>query len=469
MDFLSILPDQDNLKIRMLDWILQRENSKIMIGRLQEELNISAYKFEDCVASINMDTEAMLGEQALVIKQNLLLVEPVVTIMLEQRLRAYYFEHAPLQILLGLYFKNNAYPNFKFLETNYGWSRSYFFKQKKLLNNLITTIDFERSEINKRIMCYNLYQYYGHAMALENNVDLMLAQKVEKLLLCDELGPNQLEQGQLLIAIMVKRINTAGVVVAQDETFTADIPEVTKIFMDIFKLEYHDAAIESGMLCGALFVQGLLNAKWSQLVTVQVNHEPRLLVIKELIARAMQPIFSLNRAQLNQQFLDKASLLIFAEQIPNHVTFQINKAGKDYFSGTFPMINRAITDLIMRLSREGLVKDPEKLDNIYFRLVILIITLEFRIAIDDVEVCFDFSGGELVNGFMIKTLNSFANLNVRIVKKVGPKTDIYLSDYYNGDVNVEQLIWAQPPMITDWGNLVDLIIRITNSRAQKEK
>lgn len=90
--------------------------------------------------------------------------------------------------------------------------------------------------------------------------------------------------------------------------------------------------------------------------------------------------------------------------------------------------------------------------------------IPLEILKDRVHVCVDFSQGKLYKQYMQKMVNCFNNLNIEVQSTIDENTDLYLSDFYSGELTCAQLIWKNPPTVLNWQQFGDLVVSIKKEK-----
>ncbi|MCM0598188.1 hypothetical protein [Periweissella fabalis] len=472
MDFLSILPEQDQLKIKILELVLSLSNDDVRNDVIREHLAISNYKFEESINGINNDTEIILQQKALTIEQNWLVVEPCVSRALIQQLRAYYFKFAPLQILIDNTLHQNRYPRAQELEVSFGWSRTYYSKQKRLLKDLQIDQWHTYAEITTRQFIFSLYTYFGYKLTIENNVEQLKIQKLVALTTKSQLSPNQQQQAELLMAIMLIRMSVPTREIITTNLWVSPSVGLVKQFSVILECDTQRATIEAQLLLQILFEQGLLVDELMTSLQIKADYNTELATIVDIITHNMQLLLQTGSQTKQQEFVKSATQIIFSELYTQGFAAEFDITRTRYFEDIYPTLNRLVNKVIKALLEQHVLTEQYQIDRIYFKLMSYILVSDFDISqFDQIEVCFDFSGGQYVNQFMIETFKTYININVVISTHVTKTTDIYLGDYFNDQLLIEQLIWVKPPTAMDWAKLGDMIAqaKISKYRHVKEE
>lgn len=106
---------------------------------------------------------------------------------------------------------------------------------------------------------------------------------------------------------------------------------------------------------------------------------------------------------------------------------------------------------------------------IFYRyLMILVGNLDLERVMPKLTICIDFSFGQEYNAFIKKNLSFFVNLNVATQYIYDDQADLVITNLNSeyASLDVEKVIWLDPPRPTDWANLGNLLLKI---RAEKHE
>ncbi|MDU5335446.1 helix-turn-helix domain-containing protein [Enterococcus sp.] len=124
------------------------------------------------------------------------------------------------------------------------------------------------------------------------------------------------------------------------------------------------------------------------------------------------------------------------------------------------------------LRDEAFVKEEGLFDYrpyIFYRyLMILVGNLDLEQVMPKLTICIDFSFGQEYNAFIKKNLSFFVNLNVATQYIYDDQADLVITNLNSeyAPLEVEKVIWLDPPRPTDWANLGNLLLKI---RAEKHE
>lgn len=458
MDFLSILPEQDQLKIKILELVLSLSNEDVRIDIIREKLAISNYKFEEAISGINADTQLILNQVALQIEQNWLVVEPILSRALIQQLRAYYFKFAPLQMLIGETLARNRYPRAQEMELSYGWSRTYYSKQKRLLKDLQLEQWYAYPEIAVRQFIFALYTFFGYTLNIENNVDQLKVKKLINLTAVEKLSPNQQQQLELIMTIVLIRLPIATKDLGLSNLWLTPKPSYVTTLATTLGCDEQRAMIEAQLLLQGLFEQGLLAPTLRLDLQIKPEYSTELSVIVATIVDNMATLLMTGTQAIQAEFITTAAHIILSEKYTEGFASELDITHTRYFEDIYPTLNRLVVKLVQVLLDQQILTEQYQVDRVYFKLISYILVSDFDISgFDQVEVCFDFSGGQYVNQFMMEMFKTYVNINVVTTTTTTNTTDIYLGDHFNPQLLMEQLIWIKPPTALDWSKLGDMI------------
>ncbi|KRM71258.1 helix-turn-helix domain-containing protein [Lacticaseibacillus brantae] len=117
------------------------------------------------------------------------------------------------------------------------------------------------------------------------------------------------------------------------------------------------------------------------------------------------------------------------------------------------------------LESEGILKFRAYI--FYRYLMILISRVHLASVTPPITVCVDFSYGQEYNDFIKKNFALFVNLNVNVQFAYDETTDIVVTNLnaVYDDLDVEKVIWLDPPRAIDWAHLSDRILEIRAAKA----
>lgn len=463
MDFLNILPEQDGLKLQLIEYLLTLVGSEVPVQTVKDNLQISDYKFEDTLFGLNTDIEFLTMMNGFEIRDNWLIFGHVVSRDLLQQLRNYYFEMAPLAALISEILAINKFPKPIKMEQNYGWSRSYFFKQKKILKTIIDKYIQEVDEATMRYFLFDIYNYFCSEIAFNNNVDQQLQQKVIAYFDDELKTPSQKQQMALLAAILVKRIQMAELNFTNGLLWMSPKETLTVYLMETFKISRERAILESQFLNQFLYTNGIIVNRLTknEITNTWKSIYEQIMIITQ---KTLLPYFKQEIIKLDA-FVIQVTPIILAELILKNKIKNLSFERTKYFKEIYPTLYHAAKKLIDELGVKLQITDPAQAQRLLFKIINQALSFGFDMKkLDRIEICIDFSGGAYVNQFMQTTMNSYINVNVEVSNILTKTTDIYLGDKYIPNLGVEEIIWVKPPTPVDWATLGKLIAKIKQQK-----
>lgn len=120
----------DLLKIDLVAYILETDQQLYDMKDVEEKFAISGYMLRETVAAINLDIDNLFQFDWLMIEKGTIYQNYRVTRYHLYKLSQLYFNLSPLKLLLEKRVLTGAIPSYTTVQSEYGWSTSYFFAQK---------------------------------------------------------------------------------------------------------------------------------------------------------------------------------------------------------------------------------------------------------------------------------------------------------------------------------------------------
>lgn len=368
-------------------------------------------------------------------------------------------------MLIGETLVRNRYPRAQEMELSYGWSRTYYSKQKRLLKDLQLDQWYAYPEIAVRQFIFALYTFFGHNLNIENNVDQLKVKNLIKLTAVTNLSPNQQQQLELIMTLALMRLPVATEELKLTNLWLTSAPSFVSTLATTLGCDAQRATIEAQLLVQGLFEQGLLAPTLREDLQINPAYGTELSAIIATITSNMATLLTTGSQAIQADFVTTAAQIILSEKYTEGFASEFDITRTRYFEDIYPTLNRLVVKFVQALLAQHILTEQYQVDRVYFKLISYILVSDFDISgFDQVEVCFDFSGGKYVNQFMMEMFKTYVNINVVTTTTITSTTDIYLGDYFKPQLLIEQLIWVKPPTALDWSKLGDMIAQAKVSK-----
>ncbi|MGO2916671.1 MAG: hypothetical protein ACTIC8_00575, partial [Leuconostoc falkenbergense] len=192
----------DALKIKLLTTLLENKQNTYELRNLTNQFKVSDYLMRESLEALNSDINVLFGDDWMVLKRGIIYQKMTLTRYHVYRLSQYFFDLSPLKLLLDQRLISGSIPNYTFMQSEFGWSTSYFFIQKNTLSELID-LDSPEAVISAAFVIYDHYD----AKPKFDHYILSASQAVSQFLVDKSyINTHGADKKRLLIAIFLNEI-----------------------------------------------------------------------------------------------------------------------------------------------------------------------------------------------------------------------------------------------------------------------
>ena len=174
----SFINKNDLLKIELMNYVLETDQKFYETKTLEQEFAVSNYMLREILDSLNIDLHNILDSDWLLLQKGLVYPRYRVTRYHLYKMSQYYFNLSALKPLLETRVLTGSLPTYTTIQYDYGWSPSYFFSQKKILNGLVNDNDsYEFIQAG-----YVIYNYFDEKPIFSDRIKV-IGQEMLKFLL----------------------------------------------------------------------------------------------------------------------------------------------------------------------------------------------------------------------------------------------------------------------------------------------
>lgn len=447
----------DLLKIDLINYILETESRAYEMRHLEKTFSISDYLLRETIDSLNLDLLNQLKFEWLFIDKGLVYQKCRIARYHLYKISQYYFALSPLKILLDKRLFTGSFPSYTAMQSEYGWSTSYFFAQKNKLTQAINAAD----NFPYIAFGYASYVYFDSVPEFNRFIRYTSQDLFDFLLSNKFIDENRSKQKQLLIALCVSEfinnrqdfLNTVSTKPSLLVDTDLALPE--KILLNIGASDGRFLTILVKILDTFSFLDKTPYCWFS------VDSNTEICAIQNIILPKVSSFFD----HMNDEEIQTLTyeLAVYSQQFncKSHWGFLLEgQVSITYFRDVFPSIVSLSEELIQEMNQAGYVINHD-FQNLYiFNIISIMYQKIIASQIDIVKINVSFSANRLTNDMIISMLKTHINhAGVFFIKDV-TNADIYLSDTINEDISGKQVIWKKPPTISDWKALGELIIKI---------
>ncbi|KRM23368.1 helix-turn-helix domain-containing protein [Latilactobacillus graminis] len=465
----------------LLELIADNGNYYLTVSKAMKLLGISKFKITQYVEGINADLAIISPDSHLKVNGDGVFESQNINEGIVRKIRLDYLKQSNLFKMLEfslLHPEKNETADFceaLFIGT------TKFYELKKELTAIVEqfNLKFKKnrlvgSEIVIRQFVFEIYYSYFNGIERPFDTVQTIANQVMDRLSTDlDISRLPTTDKKLEIYIKIQYIRMRGKDYLTDHLLTAGFKEtqttlwnaVTAIITTDYRLNM-SSEFEIEALLTFLFSEGFVDFEvdWlaGQLQTTVKRLTQRFIeqvnvVLAADVGQTKQFSVALQRLAQDLNQIHTKQLTFYTEP----TTF-IDENQLNYFAESNPLFH-IIIQQVMDKNKHKL--EWRKQASIYYDYMFACIEdIPLEILKDRVRVCVDFSQGKLYNQYMQKMVNYFNNLNIEVQSTIQDNTDLYLSDFYSGDLTCKQLIWKNPPTVFNWQQFGDVIVSIKKEK-----
>ncbi|WJI90615.1 hypothetical protein [Weissella viridescens] len=457
---LCFLDKDDEQKIHIVNQMLQSSEPMLERKTFAANLDMSNYRLNKLIDEINLDLQTVAPNVFINVTDRYIDNNEQLKFGVENLLLRNYFKSSNAEKFLLSLLKNDQII-FNQTFRGYGWSRAFFFKEKKKFEeNMMYFIGLHPSEKNLRLFIYNLYDYFNvvpdvQIPEVQRLLDRVLQLDIPRI-------QNDLVFAQkisILIIISYFR-NHYHHRVAEDYLWLAKNPDNPGV-LDLFKQVLPENTTRASIFIFQTTLEiGLIEPTHYPIEDL-VRDESSWQAVYRIIANYMDQLdFPFSETQINNTVRE-----VYTETQRNYfLTERDYSHASHYFSTVYPQIDFHIRQLITLVNQE-IRMSQNHLYHLYFRIVVLAMSSGLDFQKDDtIEICVSFSRGYRATNWVSNNINAFTYLNVHTTTELSEKTDIYVSDVPLDHFEKPQVIWNSPTGPQQWYDLEELIRQVRHQK-----
>lgn len=450
----SFINKNDLLKIDLMDYILETDQQLYDIKDIEENFAISVYMLRETIASLNIDLQNLFQFDWLLIEKGAIYQKYRVTRYHLYKLAQFYFNLSPLKLLLEKRVLTGTIPPYTTVQSEYGWSTSYFFAQKNQLTARVPvtdTFDFVQA-------AYAIYNYYDEKPEFSKRTNNISHEVIRFLIESELIDQEHLTQKTVLVKFYVTEILnnavddheptllfTLGTQVALPDVISNLIGCDTHVFLAklLEILDVYDFLLPSDSYA---FIPALTDS----MNRIAVGIQPLLSDFFPSASDATINDLSQNIALYSQRFSFKKQWFFKHEGIVN----------LSYFRDIYPSIFKLLPKVITIVNQEQTIVHTSERALFEFNLIGMLFDEITAANIDRVVINVNFTETQMTNQMIITMLRDHINhANVYFTQNL-EAADIFLSDSIDDTLSGEQVIWKKPPTLSDWKALGELLVKV---------
>lgn len=482
MNYNLFFEEDDSLYYDILQQLVHSNEQKISEPQLLEQMSLTAYKLHKAITTINNDLMSISSTQHPVYldepEKGLLRGNHLTTVVI-QKIGLIYLQRSNIFSAFEYnYIYDHQYSKTDYMKENY-ISNATFYHAEGRMKKVLKHIDF--GQINNpntspeyRVRLHLFQLYYPAYNGIESpfaDLDSLIEMLVDELQsVCDiRYTPTQLNKLSIFLKIWILRMNgeheigTTLLTLSKNES-AERFESVRSIIASEYLITASDDELD--YLYTFLLIQGYMTAPPATFSReamptahkltdhfMEIAHQEKFLADPDKldVSPLRDEIFKIN-VQFTTFYVEPTTFVD-----PSQVSF---------FQESYPIFDGIISRFIKTVHNKqtAIISDKDSV-NLYFSYMFAMInSIPMDWMASRVHICVDFSQGNLYTNYIVKTLNSFSNANIKIEDHITEDTDIYLSDFYSSFISQTQITWLDPPTPTDWSQLADTIIAIKKNK-----
>lgn len=469
----DILEENDYYKTLLVRQLEHYNNQEVTEYKICIELEISKYKLEQFIFVLNKE---LIENHIYVNKEGILIYNPITTVDLE-KLKYLYIQRSE-QFKLLQYIVEGEKNVKKFSEKEFISLPQVYRKRTELTLFLKNELGLSlkgmkliaNNELNLRNKLYDLYYFYfgGFKLPFSKKIDVK-CKEIQKIVVAsipNRLSKTELSKLNVFICIQTSRCLLGHVLLEEEIINLNSMVQIKTEELNLPALTSYGIPNTEKLLL--MVYIGLNVSKRSILITNESFLKELILIFKNLLKHYLVP-----SSYLTNEFLQKC-LPIFVNWFifSNRATTFIEENQINYFKEMYPVFHSISFNFVDEYCRNLFVDeiDSTQLAKYYYDVIFFLIG---NIPVTEVEpivnICVDFSHGEIYNGFIKRNIENYKDLTIHLQDFSDNTTDIYLSDIYLPNLVPQQIIWRNPPTSNDWVLFAEHVLAIREVKFENKK
>lgn len=466
---MDLFIDKESIhKLKILKYLDNREQKTADITELITAIDSSYYLTTKAIESLIVDVKTLgISDVSIQLANNKVTLTYNEAIKI-QLVRLHYLEQSPHFHLLDSVFKHSANTLKSFASKNFiSLSRTYVIKKELEIFfepynvKISANYSFSGKETQIRMMLF--YFYFSKFNSTKFPFSLSIESIAENFTnmiskgLSHEITETQYLKLKYMSAVIFQRYRTKDYIHFEEKyMFTLTKKKSLSNYIQLFFEEYTSVPTEF-LFNETLFFQSFLLAEEfifikkeeiyykDSSIPLSINNLNTFFCVE--ISKYLDEDALMKSMAVVKQGLSKIHWkFLYFEPIDNFFIID-----DDFILKNYPSFYHVVSSIVHSLYENYPNFDSHcKKYLVYEYTFLLIQTIPDYYKLPTINVCVDFSSGDIYNQFIGETIRSFQALNIRIEKKVSKKTDFYLSDLYIPNLECPHLIWTTAPTASDW-------------------
>lgn len=467
MNFNYLLTEDDRYKYYILQYLELNKKNYLSVESVCEFAGLSKFKVKKYLGELNNDLQTLQLTNAVQLLDNNEITVQSLTTMVVKRTRLAYLQKSGIYRLLqnaltdGLGVEAFAKQNFL--------SKSYVYLLKKQLSKILKEYHIEYrnnvlrgSELAIRDLLYTIYYdfYNGLGQPFSAQIEAQIEQLKQQISRYYPLKLSLIKNVKLnlFLGVLIQRLkqnysidaDTFTIVDEQNDTFS-----MSQI-INGHKVEIVDIQ-ERDWLLTFLYAENMTSCYLGRSVVQRVKtiENGTQAICQTIMAELALPITV--EKNLYHQLL--TTNLRFALFYVEASTFT-SKRQIRFFEESYPTGSAVVANHLETFMTQATINPRLQISLFYSYLFAIIESVPYQMLNPSIYVCVDFSNGEAYTHYIEKQIMGFKNLNIVLEENVTQRTQLYVSDFAQEVLKIDQIIWKNPPSTDDWGDFGDLIVKI---------
>lgn len=468
MNFNYLLTEDDRYQYYILQYLELNKTNYMSIDSVCEFSGLSKFKVKKYLNQLKHDLAELGGATGINILDNSEITVQALNTLIVKKIRLQYLQRSGIYLLLQNAIIENL--GIEAFAKQHFYSKSYTYALKKQLTKLLKEyqIEYRNNELHGdelvvRNFLYTIYYDFY------NGLDRVFSREIEQLI--EQLG-KQLTRFYALDLSLVKKMKLnlfLGVCIQRiQRQHTLSVPYFTtddvtdkgvSLVETVLKLKLGAVVdqCECDYILTFLFAENITTtylgqARLKQFEVVMTGTQ----AINEMIMRELALPTTVEEPLYQQLVTVNLRLALFYAEVSTFTSeHQIT-----FFQESYPTSSRVVLKQLPIFLELATVNSRLRVSLFYQYLFAIIESVPYQILNPAIYVCVDFSIAQSYTHYIEKQIMGFKNLNIILEKKITQKTQLFVSDFAQEALKINQIIWKNPPSTEDWGDFGDLIIQI---------
>lgn len=467
MNFNYLLMEDDRYKYYILQYLELNKLKYLSVELVCEFAGLSKFKVKKYLGELNSDLETIQLVDTIQLLDNNEIVVQVLTTMTVKKIRLMYLQRSGIYLLL-----QNALSAGIGIETfakKHFLSKSYVYSLNKQLAKILKEYKIEYrnnqlrgDEIVIRDFLYTVYYDFYNGLgqpftpALEQSVDKLKQQLMRHYPL--KLSLIKTVKLQLFLGVLIQRVQDGHPLNLTH--FVQEDVNNHQFSISIGLGMRQDAVVdkcERAYLLTFLYAEnmtktylGQLKLQWFEEIEINTR-----LICETIMTELTLPSTIENKLYEQLLMTNLRFVLFYAEVSTFTSDRQIT-----FFEESYPTGSAVVVNHLNEFMAQVGIDTRLRLSLFYNYLFAIIESVPYQMLNPVIYICIDFSSGAAYTHYIEKQVMGFKNLNIVVEENITQRTQLYVSDFAQEMLKINQIIWKNPPSTDDWGDFGDLIVKI---------